>query len=94
MRVRLIQSLTGYRDGIAWPEAGQEIELPDWEAENLIGVGYATAVAGGDVETPEDGGEIVDTSGGDVDEAGSEPGAAAPAGSDPAPEPKRTRRKA
>jgi len=92
MRVRLTQSLTGFRDGIAWPGAGQEIELPDWEAENLIGVGYAKAVADEHVETPEDGGEIVAASGGAGDDAGSE--AAPPADSGPAPDGKRTRRKA
>ena len=79
MRVRLIHSITGYRDGVAWPEAGQEIELPDWEAENLIGVGYATAVAGDELETPEDGGVVVAGSGRDGDDP--EPEAAPPAAS-------------
>lgn len=94
MLVKLLHSITGYRDGVAWPEAGQEIELPAWEAENLIGVGYAVAVAGDDVETPEDdGGADVAASGRGGDDAGSDAGGPPATVSDPAPE-KKTRRKA
>lgn len=52
MLVRMVQSITGFRDGVEWPEIGQEIELPEWEAENLIGQGIVKPVP---VETPEDG---------------------------------------
>lgn len=93
MRVRIAHSITGYRDGVAWPEVGQEIELPDWEAENLIGVGYVTAVAGDEIETPEDGASIAVALGGAA-AAGSDAGDPPAAASDPVPTDKKSRRKA
>lgn len=89
MRVRVAQRITGFRDGVEWPEIGGEIDLPGWEAENLIAIGHAVPVEVAALETPEGGGVVVDTVE-VVDEAGSE--VVPPATSDPVP--KRAKRKA
>ena len=47
MKVRMVRQITGLRDGIPWPAAGGEIDLPDWEAEALIGNGDAKPVNAG-----------------------------------------------
>lgn len=54
MRVQMIQHITGTRDGIEWPLAGGEIELPDREAADLIGAGLAKEAEGAEPEGPED----------------------------------------
>jgi hypothetical protein len=80
MRVRMIQHITGTRDGIEWPLAGGEIELPDHEAADLIGAGLAAPLEGATNEAvPEPGPEAADgpdqTSAEDSDgEAADEPG--------------------
>lgn len=36
MKVRMLEQLSGARDGAAWPTPGSEIDLPDAEARALI----------------------------------------------------------
>lgn len=44
MKVKMIVSITGTRDGQDWPAAGGSIDLPDAEASELIAAGLATQV--------------------------------------------------
>jgi len=44
MKVRLLVSIQGTRDGIAWPPKGEVIDLPTSEAEHMVAVGQAAAV--------------------------------------------------
>jgi hypothetical protein len=44
MRVRMAVHITGTRDGHYWPEAGETVELPAWEANRLIANGSAEKV--------------------------------------------------
>lgn len=39
MKVRLIVSLTGTRDGVDWPPIGEAFDLPDGEAADYIAAG-------------------------------------------------------
>lgn len=39
------RTITGLRDGLYWPKRGQEMELPDQEADEMIANGMAVAVA-------------------------------------------------
>ncbi len=43
MKVTMQQKISGTRDGEEWPERGEEIDLPDDEAEALISQGAAVA---------------------------------------------------
>lgn len=44
MRVRMTKHITGYRNGVEWPEVGGVIDVPDHEARDLIGNGYAAVL--------------------------------------------------
>jgi len=44
MKVRLKVSLSGARNGVAWPSAGEEIDLPDQEGADLCAAGMAEPV--------------------------------------------------
>jgi hypothetical protein len=50
MRVRLIGTMTGTRDGKDWPPIGGEIDLPADEAIALVGNRMAVPVDTSDVE--------------------------------------------
>ena len=41
MKVKMIVSITGTRDGVDWPGIGEVVDLPDAEALDLVAVGYA-----------------------------------------------------
>lgn len=41
MLVRMVKKIGGFRDGVAWPEVGETIDVPDHEASGLVGNGYA-----------------------------------------------------
>jgi hypothetical protein len=41
MKVKMIASITGTRDGHDWPAAGETVELPDAEARDLVASGLA-----------------------------------------------------
>lgn len=41
MHVRMRKHITGARNGLAWPNVGELIELPDHEAADMIANGYA-----------------------------------------------------
>lgn len=41
MRVRMVQQVSGTRDGASWPAPGTEVDLPDFEARALISGGAA-----------------------------------------------------
>lgn len=45
MLVRMTTHITGYRDGVEWPEANGLLEVPAPEAADLINAGYAVAAA-------------------------------------------------
>jgi hypothetical protein len=52
MKVRIKSEITGSRDGQAWPNPGEEIDLPDSEAASLCASGQAVPVGKGSaVET-------------------------------------------
>ena len=44
MKVTMIVKLSGSRDGKDWPNVGEEIDVPDAEAVQLLGTGLARAV--------------------------------------------------
>lgn len=41
MRVEMLIKIGGFRDGAEWPDVGGTIEVPDHEADALIGNAYA-----------------------------------------------------
>lgn len=45
--------IEGTRNGVRWPEAGGEIDLPDNEATDLLNQGFAEAVGTKPVEKAE-----------------------------------------
>lgn len=45
MKVRMKLHLTGTRNGVRWPEAGETKSLPEGEALDLIRAGLAEVVA-------------------------------------------------
>ncbi len=45
MKVRMVGKITGTRDGVEWPEPGEEIFLPDEEGAQLCALGMAAPVA-------------------------------------------------
>lgn len=45
MRVKMLGKITGTRDGVEWPEPGDEIVLPDEEGAQLCALGMATPIA-------------------------------------------------
>lgn len=49
MRVRIAAQVSGSRDGVMWPKVGEELEVPDDEAEDLIRIGIAKPL-----DAPED----------------------------------------
>ncbi|MFE5967125.1 hypothetical protein [Streptomyces sp. NPDC056463] len=50
MRVRMKATLSGTRDGEAWPKRGGTVDLPDDEAQHLIKAGVAE-----ETDEPEEG---------------------------------------
>lgn len=44
-------SLSGTRDGVDWPRAGEQIDLPDVEAADLCAAGVAIPVVVSDKRT-------------------------------------------
>jgi hypothetical protein len=44
MRVKLLVTISGSRDGADWPPRGSEVDLPAAEAADYIAAGYAVAV--------------------------------------------------
>jgi hypothetical protein len=61
MKVKMIASITGTRNGQDWPAAGETVDLPDAEARDLVAGGLAVeldkkataAVETAAVEAPE-----------------------------------------
>jgi hypothetical protein len=45
VKVKMREQITGYRNGVAWPAKGEEVDLPDHEAAKLCASGRATPVA-------------------------------------------------
>ena len=63
----MVRQITGLRDGIPWPAAGGEIDLPDWEADALIGNGDARPVqAAGPSDVHGDPGGVAVTAAGEA----------------------------
>jgi hypothetical protein len=50
MRVEMLVSISGTRDGVEWPRRGGIVDVPDVEAADLIAASLAVA-APADVET-------------------------------------------
>lgn len=75
MKVRMVRQITGLRDGLRWPAAGGEVDLPDWEAQALVGNGDAKpAVGGGSSDGHGDpGGVAVTAAGGTVSSPAADP---------------------
>ena len=80
----MLHRISGTRDGVSWPAVGEEIELPEWEARNLIGVGYAVV--------PSDAASVIDDApGGAVVTPAGQQSPAGPAGA-PVEAPNQARR--
>ena len=45
MRIEMLTTFSGTRDGIDWPERGGIIDLPDLEAAELVAQGHALKVS-------------------------------------------------
>jgi len=55
-KVRMLVGVSGYRhDDRKWPPAGETIDVPGWEADDLIRGGNAIAVPAGSAPDPEPG---------------------------------------
>lgn len=66
MRVRMLRHISGSRNGIEWPPAGGELDLPDSEAADLIANRYAEPTEETDATTTDDtGGPAADPPGPD-----------------------------
>lgn len=50
--VRMLSTVSGSRDGVAWPAPGETIDVPDDEAEGLIASGVAEPADTKHDETP------------------------------------------
>jgi hypothetical protein len=44
MKVRMKTKIAGSRNGVRWPEAGAEVDLPDGEGADLCAAGLAEPV--------------------------------------------------
>lgn len=55
LRVRMKTHITGYRNEQPWPQAGGELDLPDHEAHDLAGNGYADIIGAATDEPADDG---------------------------------------
>ncbi|TDO52623.1 hypothetical protein EV643_102462 [Kribbella sp. VKM Ac-2527] len=44
MKVRMLEQVTGTRNGVAWPAPGGVVDLPDGEARKLLEQGRAEPV--------------------------------------------------
>ncbi len=60
MKVRMVGHISGSRDGVMWPKPGEEIELPDDEAENLIWNKLAEAAEAEEEQADEKADEVPD----------------------------------
>lgn len=45
MRIKMKIRIAGSRNGVRWPEAGGEVDLPDNEAADLCAAGLAEPIA-------------------------------------------------
>ncbi|MFE6817094.1 hypothetical protein [Streptomyces sp. NPDC057677] len=54
MRVRMKIKISGTRDGQEWPDRGDEIDLPDDEAEQLLRYNAAEAVTETEPDTTDE----------------------------------------
>ena len=53
MRIRMAIHITGNRNGEPWPQRGEEIDLPDHEAQDLITARLAHPVEATDAHVPD-----------------------------------------
>jgi len=53
MKVRMVARITGLRNGVEWPAPGEEMDLPDNEAETMLEVGAVELVKVAKAEKPE-----------------------------------------
>jgi hypothetical protein len=51
MKVRMLEQITGTRNGVEWPAIGETVDLPTEEATQLIDSGRAEPVAEKDKPT-------------------------------------------
>ena len=79
MRLTMKIQIVGVRDGVEWPAPGGVIDVPDHEAESLIGCGYAEEAT--DAPTPDPAPVPV------VEEDGDEPAPAEDGDDEPEAEP-------
>jgi hypothetical protein len=85
MQVRMRISVSGTRDGKAWPSKGETIDLPDDEARNLVAIGVAAELD--EDEQPEPLTEPVEENAAAPVEAETATPAKSAAASKPAPKP-------
>lgn len=46
-RVKMLSRLSGTRNGEPWPDVGDELDVPDDEADTLVALGHAERTAAG-----------------------------------------------
>lgn len=80
MRVQMKQRIGGNRNGEAWPDVGETIDLPDHEAADMIAAGYCQEP--NDEDVPDQSGDETASGSDDSSTGGSADGTAA--GSEPA----------
>lgn len=49
--VKMIQQISGTRNGVDWPAPGETVDVPEWEAADLVSNGFAEPVLSGRAET-------------------------------------------
>jgi hypothetical protein len=54
MKIRMLVTMTGTRNGAEWPPKGGEIDLPDGEAKDLCRGGLAEQVSAASTEPDEE----------------------------------------
>lgn len=67
MRVKMKVGLSGSRDGQAWPQIGEVIDLPDDEAVSYLNAGMVEPAPEDDVETAVPSQEDVETRNDEID---------------------------
>lgn len=43
-KVKMLQQISGTRDGVRWPDVGETVDVPEGEADALVAQGYAEKV--------------------------------------------------
>lgn len=53
MKVRMLRTVSGFRDGVEWPAVGDVLDVPEAEADDLERIGVAERVSAKSTIAPE-----------------------------------------